>query len=421
METVTENLNLKRQADSARTLRELHEGLSDSRAREYVFRQESLYLSEMMDGQVRTDLDFWLAGDQMVCHDEQGLPVDWLELHSNGVAYARERAAQNPNLSAYIRVAEAEYEESLLQRRILEQGIEATLVTFSLCGSDLFSDDDLKLLGRNPKLRRGFLRVSVFDGQGGLRLFSRSIDGLSAADVAQTYQSEFNIALAQDASTIDILNSPVVLGIADYQLADRLAPKQGPDSYRFVLSHPELLESLMSGLDSIALYQPPENWPGLSEQLRRDIVSSYKRKLDGTWQDLESLAESIAAAGVMEAGTEFFGCDTVLGGQRISDKLGYFTKQDMLKCVTCPNCNNIVDLPENLYDKGILHCVDCKHTVNRQTGKNVMVPSTKKVLTKQPENLAQYVHRLGTEIKYKQSRDSFINKRAANVNRQTKG
>jgi hypothetical protein len=43
-------------------------------------------------------------------------------------------------------------------------------------------------------------------------------------------------------------------------------------------------------------------------------MSSYKQRLDGTWTDLGSLADSVAAAGDAERanGTEFWGCDSVI-------------------------------------------------------------------------------------------------------------
>jgi hypothetical protein len=54
-----------------------------------------------------------------------------------------------------------------------------------------------------------------------------------------------------------------------------------------------------------------------TNDLRYDIMSSFKQRLEGTWQDYSSLGESVVAAGNVEreAGTQYGGCDTVIGNQ----------------------------------------------------------------------------------------------------------
>lgn len=47
----------------------------------------------------------------------------------------------------------------------------------------------------------------------------------------------------------------------------------------------------------------------------------------------------------------------------------YRMNGDPTKCVTCPNCKETVDLPEELLKKNIMHCVNCKASVHTKGGK----------------------------------------------------
>jgi hypothetical protein len=248
-----------------------------------------------------------------------------------------------------------ELDESEMQEAMVSAGVPAVMAKLSLCGNDVMLADRLKKLGRDPDLQRAYLRVSVFDGKD-MHIHSRSIDGLSLDDgrdiangwgIWQTPQMD----VEPDASSVDILKNQVYfegdqMDIAQmHRLADGLVSAfdtlqtkrtgklhkagrtpEGADTYRFVLSNQDLLNAHLGSLSDLAQRKnlPIGHIAAVSNDLRYDIMSSFKQRLEGTWVDLGGLGESVAAAGDIErqAGTQYGGCDTVIGNQT-AEMAGY--------------------------------------------------------------------------------------------------
>jgi hypothetical protein len=228
------------------------------------------------------------------------------------------------------------------------------MVKLSLCGDDVMTAEHLGKIGRDANAQRAFLRVSVFDGQA-MHIHSRSIDGVSlddGRDLADGWGlfDEPLIELEPDASSVDLLGSHIYFEEDQmdtnqmHQLADGLVAAfderqyrragktckagrcpEGVDTYRFVLENQDLLKAHMDSLVALAVRAelPVGHVSALTNDLRYDIMASYKQRLDGSWQDLGSLAESVAVAGEHERanGTEFWGCDSVVSAN--SANTGY--------------------------------------------------------------------------------------------------
>lgn len=390
METEVISLDVRRQADSVVTLQEMMNGEVGDSALEYVKRQESLYFSELLEGQAKSEGYFGLLDGQIIGYDTDGTKFDWLSIHKNGVKYAKERASEDSRLLPYVEIAKAELAEAKLQKMLIEQPVPSTMVVYSLSGIDILDEQSLLVLGRQPELNRGFKRVSVFDGQGGMVVFSRSINGLSASDVVQECHAEFGIMLDSNLNTVDLLKNPIILDYADYELADKISPVQGIDTKRFVQQQTDLISAHMNGLEAIAQrYLNPEQTASLSEGLRYDIVSSLKQRLEGKWQNQGSLGASIAYAGNIEreAGTQYYGCDTALTVR--AERLGYFTtSEDKTECVTCPSCSKVVNLPKEMHAKGYLHCVQCHSTYSNNDKRMLSKKEAKALLDYDNDNTA---------------------------------
>jgi hypothetical protein len=334
-------------SNSVMLLREMHSTFDpDLKVRlfEQAADQEASLMSEVLDGAVVTDFRFTTQDGRLHLLQPNGV-TDWQLMHELGVARAKAKADEDRGFEPYVAMAEAELEESRLQEAMVMAGRPAAMVKLSLCGNDVLAPEQLKKIGRDPIGQRAFLRVSVFDGRD-LHIHSRSIDGVGLEEgrgIAEGW-GEFDrplINLDPDASSIDILSSHIYFEDDQltvprmHQLADSLVKAfderqssrtgkpckagrhpEGVDTYRFVLENQDLLRSHMDSLVSLAARSdlPLGHVAALTNDLRYDIMSSYKQRLDGTWTDLGSLADSVAAAGDAERanGTEFWGCDSVI-------------------------------------------------------------------------------------------------------------
>jgi hypothetical protein len=95
----------------------------------------------------------------------------------------------------------------------------------------------------------------------------------------------------------------------------------------------------------------------LTNDLRYDIMASYKQRLEGNWQDFGSLAESVAAAGESERanGTEFWGCDSVVSARATST--GYVNAEGSHKPTLVERQKVVKNLREEVKGKG--NCAAC--------------------------------------------------------------
>lgn len=407
-ETTYNSHELEQQMDvnAVLLLRGMHT-VSDPYLRQRIYEQaeaqEASLVSEVLEGAVITDFRFNTQDGKLYLLQPGGV-TDWEMMHKHGVARARAKASEDHNYAPYVKIAEAELEESRIQEAMVEAGVPAAMVKLSLCGNDVIKGSYLEKLGRDPKLQRAFLRVSVFDGKD-MHIHSRSIDGvdlLGGRRISTGWGSwdSPQMELSPAASSIDILENQLYFDHNQmsveqmHQLADKLVGAydallaeqtgkiskagrcpEGTDTYKFVLDNRDLLNAHMEGMVALSARQdlPIGHLAALTNDLRYDIMSSFKQRLEGKWKDLGSLSESVAAAGVTEraAGTQYNGCDTVIGARTV-ELAGYFNGQGSevkANCVKCPNCNNIVDLPKKLLDKNIMHCVKCKASVHTKGGK----------------------------------------------------
>ena len=316
--------------------------------------QECSHISEVLEGIVSTNFEFKHRDGRLYVLQPNGV-TDWLAMHENGVKRARAKAEDNPAFNFYVQIAEAELEEARAQEAMVQAGRPAVIVKLSLAGNDLASDKQLKQLGRNPELNRAYLRVSVFDGQK-LTLYSRSLDGMNLTDGRDGITKGWGILenqtnnLPADASSIDILKTsrkfdademslPEMRALPDQLVAaydkvlfDRTGavhkagqpPESAHQTYAFVLNNPDLIKAHMDSLSEIAVRNLISG--SLANDLRYDIMSSFKRRLDGSWVDTGNLAGSVSGAGSAERaiGTSYNGCDTSIGaGTMSSANSGY--------------------------------------------------------------------------------------------------
>jgi len=434
-------LEQRMDSNSVMLLREMYGSQDEelqARLYEQAADQEATLISEVLDGAVITDFKFTAQEGKLYLLQPDGV-ADWQRMHEHGVLRAEAKAAEDPGFRTYAEIARAELEESRLQEEMVRTGRPAAMVKLSLCGDDVMSAEQLKKIGRNPEAQRAFLRVSVFDGQD-MHIHSRSIDGVSLSDgrgIAEGWGTfgQPQMGLEPDASSVDILNSHLYFEENQmdlprmHQLADNLvrsfdamksrrtgktcragrAP-EGVDTYKFVLDNKDLLAAHMDSLVSLAGRNelPIGHVAAVTNELRYDIMSSYKQRLEGTWEELGSLAESVAAAGDSERGqgTEFGGCDTVISANTAANA-GYAnamrTSEMKTKCVQCPSCKSIVDLPDKLLKKDIMHCVKCKASVHTKGGKVDQkyideYYGIKPENSQKSETFGEYWDRLGREI-----------------------
>lgn len=338
-------------------LREAHD-TDDVYLRQRLFEQaadqEASLMSEVLEGAVATDFKFESHDGKLYLLQPRGV-TDWQLMHQNGVLRAEAKAAEDPQFGPYVEMAAGELEESRLQETMVAAGEPAVMAKLSLCGDDVMSTARLKMLGRDPDLRRAYLRVSVFDGKD-MHIHSRSIDGvsLSAGHGFATGWGTWEqpqMELEAGASSVDILKNQLYFDEAQmsieqmHQLADKLvgafdwlqaertglphkagrAP-EGVDTYKFVLANDDLLTAHMGSLYRLAGRRdlPVGHLAAMTNDLRYDIMSSFKQRLEGSWVDLGSLGDSVAAAGDAERalGTQFGGCDTVVSAN-VAEASGY--------------------------------------------------------------------------------------------------
>lgn len=363
--------------------------------------QEESHISEVLNGTVRTHFDFDISNGKLYLLQPNGV-TEWSEMHSNGKKRANLKAAINPEFLPYAQMASAELEESKTQEEIIRRGIPAALVKLSLSGNDVMSKSALKKIGRDPDLSRAFLRVSVFDGSK-LRIYSRSIDGVNLMDGRKIVNgwgtfNEDKAKLDPDSSSVDILNTDIILDESQisvnkmHQLADNLVARyddlqfqktgkthragldpEGVDTYQFVKENLDLMNAHMDGLSELSAKDLPVALLALqANDLRYDIMASFKRRIEGTWAIEGSLAESVADAGAGEraAGTSFYGCDTVVSASSANvANSGYVNSgrneknlMDLsgkkLRCVN-KSCKKEVVVPDKDLRDGKLSCKEC--------------------------------------------------------------
>jgi hypothetical protein len=349
-------LEQRMDSNSVMLLREMRDTLDPelkARLFEQAADQEASLMSEVLDGAVITDFKFTTQDGRLYLLQPNGV-TNWQLMHEYGVARAKAKAAEDEGFRPYAAIAQAELEEARLQEEMVKAGRPAAMVKLSLCGDDVMTVEQLGEIGRDANAQRAFLRVSVFDGQD-LHIHSRSIDGVSLNDgrgIADGW-GEFDkplIDMKPDASSVDILRGHIYfnenqLDVTEmHQLADNLVAAfderqcqrtgkaykagrspEGVDTYRFVLENQDLLRAHMDSLLALAARAelPVGHVSTLTNDLRYDIMASYKQRLEGNWQDFGSLAESVAAAGESERanGTEFWGCDSVVSAN--SANTGY--------------------------------------------------------------------------------------------------
>lgn len=346
-----------RDASTALLLREVRvtqDPILKSRLYEQACNQECTHISEVLSGIVRTRFEFEAYNGKLYLLQPNGV-TDWQTMHQNGLDRARAHAEANPDFAFYPMIAEAELEESKMQEKMIQEDKPAVMVRLSLCGADIASSESLEVIGRDPQLQRAFLRTSVFDGR--LALNSRSLDGMTIERARKLYKNVFGIELAEDISSIDILKMPVVYGEGDmstsdmHKLADRIVEaydqivfeetgevhkagrnlQQSQDTFRFVLANPDLISAHIGSLDRIDSGLDTAWLAYQSNELRYDIMSSFKQRLEGVWVDWGNLAESVIYAGLTEraAGTKFYGCDSrTESNDSLADSSGYVNAQN---------------------------------------------------------------------------------------------
>jgi hypothetical protein len=317
----------RRAVNSVWLLRDMHEAADPILQRqlfEQACDQEASHISEVLKGAGHTKFEFESRDGRLYILQPDGV-TDWMAMHQNGVERAKRMAELKPELEFYARISEAELAEAQLQEDAINSGRPQTIITMSLCGEDVASSDNLKAIGRDQELRRAYLRTSIFDGEK-LHLDSRTIDYLGVDEAKTIYKDILGIELPAEVNSLDILETPAVFAGVRSDLADRISPPPAENTYDFVLRHRDLLEAHMAAMSELALDCQKDKLADLADDLRYDIMSSYKQKLEGNWIDMSSLGESVAYAGSMErdAGTQYSGCDVIIGSTNNSlEAAGY--------------------------------------------------------------------------------------------------
>ena len=175
---------------------------------EHIYNQETTHLSEILDGVIKTEVDFKSIEGKLFAIDETG-PTDWEVFHENNWNYAKLLVQNDQDLKPYLEIAELEADEGYLQAKIVEIGEPKTMAVLSLCGEDILSPKVLTKLGRNPIKQRAMFRVSTFDGQN-LKIYSRSIDNMDLKTGQEFLRINFGIELSAGAKSTDILKTRVI-------------------------------------------------------------------------------------------------------------------------------------------------------------------------------------------------------------------
>jgi hypothetical protein len=409
-------------ANSVLLLKDMHE-TSDTELKRTIFEQvcdqESSHISEVLPGIINTRFNFDVKNGKLFAIQPNGA-TDWLQMHENGVARASSMAAINSEFNFYEKIAIAELNEATAQEELINYNKPIAMVTLSLSGDDIATDRALKQLGRDPEQKRAFLRVSWTNGiDKKIHLDSRSIDGMSLED-GKKFLADLGAKLAEDANSLNVLSTQVLIDDLNENnlssLADKLvenhdenlfaktgikhkagrSEQESQDTYNFVLNQQDLLNAHMDSLCELAKRNLP--LPVLAEytnDLRYDIMSGFKRRLDGTWEEKGSLAESVSFAGGAErsSGTEFSGCDTTISAKSNNslNETGMFNAQNpeswrwkkgkcqvsecpsrknselvmVGPCDVCAGCQNLFDKDMSLDDINKYHSKNSKLSDNQ--------------------------------------------------------
>jgi hypothetical protein len=316
-ETYQSEFEYRRAVNSVWLLRDMHQS-TDPILRRQLFEQacdqETSYISEVLEGAGHTRFEFESREGRLYVLQPDGV-TDWIVMHQNGVERAQRMADMKPELGFYARISKAELAEAQLQEEMIVMGLPKTIISLSLCGEDLASPDNLQAIGRDSQLRRAYLRTSVFDGEK-LHIDSRTIDRLGINEAKRIYEDILGVGLPGDANSLDILESPAVFPGIRTDLADRISPPPSENTYDFVFRHKDLLDAHMEALSALALDCQKSGLDDITDNLRYDIMSAFKHRLEGSWAETGSLAGSVAYAGSIEraAGTQYIGCETVIAG-----------------------------------------------------------------------------------------------------------
>jgi hypothetical protein len=446
----SEQLEQQMEASAALILQEMH-CTTDLHRRINLFEQaadqEASLISEVLDGAVITNFRFHSVDGRLQLLQPDGV-TDWQEMHEHGVLRAKARAAEDENYEPYVRMAVAELAEASSQEKISTGGEPAVMVKLSLCGNDVMADEQLDKLGRNPEVQRAFLRVSVFDGND-MHIHSHSIDGLSLNDgrgIATGWGlwEEPQMILQPDASSVDILENQIYFDQSQmsvqemHQLANRLVESfdtlqtkrtgipykdgrvhEGVNTYEFVLDNRDLLDAHMSSMVELAARTelPISHLAALTSDLRYDIMSSFKQRLEGTWIEYGSIGESVVRAGEIERtlGTQYGGCDMVISAA-VAEQAGYVNAQGasrieramMIKklrkeAVGSGDCS-ACGAKSKLYGCGL--CGECNKKwcdIFEETGRQTSISKLSRYKrkshkrSKETETLGEYWKRLGRE------------------------
>lgn len=395
-------LEQQRDASAVLLLSEMYQ-TDDLYRRQELFNQsadqEASLMAEVLEGSVKTDFSFETRDGRLYLLQPSGV-TDWQEMHKQGLERAKARAAADKKLAPYVKIAEAELAEAADQEAMIKSGKSMAMFKLSLCGDDVMPDAQLRKIGRDPDQQRAYVRVTVFDGSA-LHVHSRSIDGVNLGDGRRGISGGWGTwspqaRLDKDASSIDILNHAAEfdeqqMSVEEmHSLADRVVTAfdnvryqrtgkiykagrcpEGIDTYKFVLDNNDLFNAHMESMCSLAQRElGVEIFAEHANELRYDIMASYKQRAEGTWIEHVSLADSVAYAGLLErqAGTSFAGCDTVFSGNK-AKAAGYVNaesdEQSLLKlegqAIRCINksCRKMVVVPSKDLAQGILSCNRC--------------------------------------------------------------
>jgi hypothetical protein len=331
-------------AGSVMLLKQMHDS-PDVEMRRAIFEQvcdqETSHISEVLPGVVNTRFNFDIRDRKLFVLQPHGV-TDWRKMHEMGVARAQSMAEISSNLKFYEDIAKAELQEAITQEELITKGKPAAMVTLSLCGEDVGSSHALKKLGRDPDQRRAFLRVYWTDGVNKqINLDSRSVDNMALVDGIAMIKG-LGKELPDGANSLDVLSSRVIIeDLSESEmssLADKLVDSfdrkllkrtgnkhkagrsevDAQDTYNFVLEQEDLINVHMESLCELASRDLPLSiLAEYSDDLRYDIMASFKRRMKGEWEECGSLADSVSNAGGAERsiGTEFRGCETIIGAK----------------------------------------------------------------------------------------------------------
>jgi hypothetical protein len=388
--------------NSVLLLKDMHE-TSDLELHRSIFEQvcdqESSHISEVLPGVVNTRFNFDTKDGRLMAIQPNGI-TDWRKMHENGVTRARSMAELSSEFMFYEEIAKAELSEAIAQEELIAHGKPMAMITLSLSGEDIASADVLKKLGRDPNQRRAFLRVSWTNGfDNKIHLDSRSIDNMGLANGKEFIES-LGAELPANANSLNVLSTQVLVdGLNEHELmnlADKLvnnydqklfaetgvshiagrSERDAHDTFKFVLEQRDLLNAHMESLCELAKRNLP--LPILAEQtdnLRYDIMSSFKQRLNGTWVYRGSLAESVSFAGGSErsSGTVFAGCDTTISSKSSNslNETGMFNAQNPENWSWKKGKCQVSECPRRVKSEKVLVgpcdvCADCQKLFDKE-------------------------------------------------------